>query len=615
MRSIAVASVIASAIALSLAWYSLSVGGALGLFFLGVLCGWGASRLHARRRRTGVRRRAAQIVDRARESEAQGELSRGWPRVSCPRHKKRTSAPADARGGLTAIDILEGTVIASGETRGLAEEIHQACSTPQGDREVDDDSPAEEVDQLTEVQAPSAVLSPCGEERKQRGRSDRIPWQAVEQRLRAAERFTDSEVQLIRSILSSPESPTSRGSTSGPPPWRPPNTIGVYQLERQLGMGGEGMVFQAKPLAGGPSVALKILRHRQSDARLRRELRNLMQLAHPNIVVCYDYGEHQGIPYFVMELLQGPSLHERMQRDGPFPWMQATELVRQVAAALEHTHSRGILHRDVKPANIILHRDDHVKLIDLGLAQLAMEIAQAEPSSPTLAGTVEFMAPEQAWGKSGFSPATDMFGLGATWYYLMAGHPLMGTGDWRALLAALRSPCPILPAPIDGVPDEVLATIQAMCCRDADRRLPGMNALIDRLDSLLPGSTVRPIGILVVEDDEDDMYLTVEMLRRMNKAIDLHLAHSLAEAVSWAGSDHEFDLLITDLHLPDSFGTETISRLRMGGMDIPILAVSGVNDPEFAQACLQAGAARYLCKNDLTISQLERTIVTALSRL
>ncbi|MHC4342224.1 MAG: serine/threonine-protein kinase, partial [Planctomycetota bacterium] len=203
------------------------------------------------------------------------------------------------------------------------------------------------------------------------------------------------------------------------------NQIEGYQLLTRLGSGAMGSVYKAHHLKLNIPVALKVLRvdlakSRTQVERLKREAQLAARLNHPNIVRSIDVGESNGFHYFAMEFVDGDTVRQLLQR-GRLREKDALRITRDVARALEHAHNNGVIHRDVKPANIILTQTGKVKLADFGLAR------GREPSDLTLdqasIGTPQYLAPEQARRAADANPRSDLFSLGASLYHMVTGRP------------------------------------------------------------------------------------------------------------------------------------------------------------------------------------------------
>jgi eukaryotic-like serine/threonine-protein kinase len=215
-----------------------------------------------------------------------------------------------------------------------------------------------------------------------------------------------------------------------------------YDLEASLGQGGMGTVFRARDVLLDRAVAVKVLNDQgttgQSQARMLREAQTAARLNHPGIVSVYDAGEVQGVPYIVMELVEGPSVHEQR----PESMAEIIEVARQVCAALEHAHANGIIHRDLKPENVLLAPDGTAKLTDFGLARSAASRLTSEGS---LVGTVFYLAPEQALGRE-VDSRSDLYSLGVMLYELVAGRlPFMADDPVAVISQHLLAP-PVPPS-------------------------------------------------------------------------------------------------------------------------------------------------------------------------
>jgi eukaryotic-like serine/threonine-protein kinase len=246
---------------------------------------------------------------------------------------------------------------------------------------------------------------------------------------------------------------------------------GRYRRVRSLGSGAMGEVWLAEDTLLGRPVAIKQLRTdpdaalEQWSERMRREARLAAQLNHPNAVAIYDLLVVDEQPYVVMEYVAGDSLAQRIRRAGTLTPEQAARWIGQVAGALEAAHARGIVHRDVKPANILITPYQAAKLTDFGIARSAQDVSQTQ--SGILVGTPAFLAPEAARGGDP-SPASDMWSLGATLYSAVEGRPPFGSGvdNPLAVLARIGSE-PVPPASSAGWLTPLLA---ALLDRDPARR-------------------------------------------------------------------------------------------------------------------------------------------------
>src|SRR5262245_57351305 len=216
---------------------------------------------------------------------------------------------------------------------------------------------------------------------------------------------------------------------------------GRFRLIRRLGAGAMASVFLAEDVELGRRVAIKRL-HPDSGAevapRFRREMRVAASLSHPNVVTVYDAIEHEGAVLLVMEYVDGPTLARRMG-DGALPPDEALAILRPLANAVDHLHARGIIHRDVKPANVMLDHEDRVKLTDLGIASAAQ--ATGITSTGTILGTPAYMAPETFEGDRA-TAASDIYSVAAIAFEMLTGRRARagGTPAVVALRAATDPP-------------------------------------------------------------------------------------------------------------------------------------------------------------------------------
>jgi eukaryotic-like serine/threonine-protein kinase len=223
---------------------------------------------------------------------------------------------------------------------------------------------------------------------------------------------------------------------------------GRYRVERVLGDGGMAKVLLAHDVELGREVAVKLLDERLAAdesfrARFAREARVAAGLSHPNIVTVFDVGEADGCPFIVMELVTGRTLEERLRREGTLNANDVLAVARQVCAGLEHAHASGLVHRDLKPGNLIEREDGTVKIADFGIAR-AVEGTELTETG-TIVGTAAYLAPEQAEAGA-VTPATDLFALGVVLYELLTGGQPWKVDSLAALAGRREAPPPELPA-------------------------------------------------------------------------------------------------------------------------------------------------------------------------
>lgn len=201
---------------------------------------------------------------------------------------------------------------------------------------------------------------------------------------------------------------------------------GRYRLDELIGRGGTGEVWRGYDLRPGWAVAVKILSAEVADAatreRFAREARTAARVVHPNVVTVLDMGEHEDRPYLVMELLTGRDLAAELAERGPLSVSETCHLVRQAALGLDAAHRAGVVHRDVKPANLHLGAGGALKVVDFGTARVATEAAMRLTSVGSVIGTAAYLSPEQILGEPG-NTASDLYALGCVCYELLCGRP------------------------------------------------------------------------------------------------------------------------------------------------------------------------------------------------
>ena len=270
------------------------------------------------------------------------------------------------------------------------------------------------------------------------------------------------------------------------------DVIGNYRLIEPLGEGGMGTVFAVEHVVLGRRYALKVLRSRvferdaTASARFLREARAAARVRHPHIVDVFDFGHlGDGRPYFVMEMLEGESVADRIAHDGALDPGEAVAIARQMATALAAVHERGVVHADVTPANaqIIATRPIHVKLLDFGLAAIAGEGIPDEASDFVL-GTPAYISPEQLRGLSA-TDRSDQYGLGAVMFEMVVGRPPYENDDLRELcMMHIQAPIPAVTSPHGPLPAKLGEVITTCLQKSPQARFPGMRAMIAALDEI-----------------------------------------------------------------------------------------------------------------------------------
>jgi response regulator RpfG family c-di-GMP phosphodiesterase/serine/threonine protein kinase len=453
--------------------------------------------------------------------------------------------------------------------------------------------------------------------------------------------------------------------------------LGSYRVLDRLGVGGMGTVFLGEHILMKRRVAIKVLPVDEDcptsvRQRFYAEMRVLADLHHPHIVLAYDAGElpapgpnMPGLMYLVMELMPGGDLEEYVLDHGPRPIAQACEWVRQAASALQQAHDHHVIHRDVKPSNLLLSALGQVKVVDFGLVR---QFSSRLTDHRSLLGSIEFMAPEQSHDPSAVRPAADIYGLGATLFWLLTGEPPYPSGQvMSAALRALQEEPPRrLRALRPDAPLELEALLDQLMARDPSRRpalpLAVVNALMPftvatrdgnlDADTGAPQSSVVPavagasehpeapllkkprctpgsgfwramsslrkpqgeLGpshrVLIVDDDE--------IIRRT-----IRIPLQTIGCVCGEAKDGEqalemlrteaHDLVLLDLNLPGMDGFEVCRRLReqLPGSHFKVVIISGLANHDHLVEGLLRGADDYLPK-PFSFRELEAKVRHAL---
>ncbi|MEZ6183612.1 MAG: protein kinase [Planctomycetota bacterium] len=344
-------------------------------------------------------------------------------------------------------------------------------------------------------------LSECRQERRRQRREgldvslrellferaglDPAAWRLLQQRRTRAHTIQDTRSDATEAEL---------------PPVLRQETLGSYRLQRELGRGAMGVVYEAVQVGLGRRVALKVLPRTQgivgtARERFRREAEATASLRHPGIVPIYDIGEDRGVLYFAMELVEGRSLRAALDQDGRLAPQVAAELGRRLAEALACAHAAGIVHRDVKPDNVLLRGDGRPVLTDFGLARRHSDAALTREG--TIVGTPLYMSPEQALGEE-IDPRTDVYSLGVTLYEAICGRaPYEGATDTAQVLDRLvKDDVPPLRTVRPDVPLALAGVVETALERDPGRRYADAGAFAADLARYLRGepTLARPLG-------------------------------------------------------------------------------------------------------------------------
>ena len=264
--------------------------------------------------------------------------------------------------------------------------------------------------------------------------------------------------------------------------------IGRYEIQAELGRGGFGQVFRALDPVFPRLVAIKVLLAKGDPdllVRFRNEAGATAKLVHRNIVVVYDFGDHEGSPYLVMELMEGRDLEQIISGGHPMSLLQKVDAISQMAAGLHHAHSRGIVHRDVKPANMMLVAGNTIKIMDFGIALLSQVTAERITPDGSLLGTIPYMSPEQFQGAAS-DALTDIFALGVTSYKLLTGtHPFQAA-ELAGLMGNIinKNPEPVR-SWIPECPEALERVISRLMAKDREDRYHNLDDVQFDLEPLI----------------------------------------------------------------------------------------------------------------------------------
>jgi serine/threonine protein kinase len=301
-------------------------------------------------------------------------------------------------------------------------------------------------------------------------------------------------------------------------------SLGRYYVLEQLGEGGMATVYKAFDTRLERDVAIKIMRVDQFAPamlthilkRFEREAKAMALLTHPNIVHINDYGEQDGVPFLVMDYLPGGTLKEKLGR--PIPWQEAVKLLLPIAEALAYAHQHNILHRDVKPGNILMTENDRPMLTDFGIAKiLDLEEGQTLTGTGVGIGTPEYMSPEQGMGR-GVDARTDIYSLGVVLYELITGRkPFTADTPMAVVDKHVHDPLPRPSQMVKGLPDAVEKVLLKLLAKRPEDRYPIMSAVIEALEGLKSGAgVVLAAGALsqhtVTQPAEQDSQVTMDAI-------------------------------------------------------------------------------------------------------
>lgn len=346
----------------------------------------------------------------------------------------------------------------------------------------------------------------------------------------------------------------------------PDARLGPYRIVEAIGAGGMGEVYRARDTRLERDVAVKILPAHLADdedglARFERETKAVAALSHPNILAIYDVGRHEGVPFAVMELLEGETLRERLDQ-GPLPASKALELALETTRGLAAAHTKGIVHRDLKPENLFLTADGHLKILDFGLARAATGIESTKGDTavtsarPTTAGailgTIGYMSPEQVRGQSA-DERSDIFSLGAVIYEMLtARRAFKGDTSADTMSAILNADPSEIRSSRSDIPPQLSRILRRSLEKRPDERFQSardfgfaLEAVSDRDTTSEPDPATSSIAVLPFTDmspQKDQDYfcegMAEEILNALNGIEGLKVA-ARSMAFRFKGGEHD----------------------------------------------------------------------------
>jgi eukaryotic-like serine/threonine-protein kinase len=275
--------------------------------------------------------------------------------------------------------------------------------------------------------------------------------------------------------------------------------FGTYRLGRLIGRGGMGKVYEAVHEIMGRNVAIKVIstkftEDKNNTARFYQEIRALAKLSHPNIVIIYEAGMVNRRHYFAMEYLSGPSLHDHVASKKFLDEKEALKIVRATAKALGHAHTRSIVHRDVKPENIIFDETGAPKLTDFGLVMHHDADHMTLTQEGMMVGSFYYTSPEQIDGRRDIDARSDVYSLGATLYYAITGHTLYDGNSPQEILTKHLKGRFVSPKHYNAkVSMRTMRILRKMLAVNREKRLQSMDAVVEAID----GNTLMHKSILI----------------------------------------------------------------------------------------------------------------------
>lgn len=409
--------------------------------------------------------------------------------------------------------------------------------------------------------------------------------------------------------------------------------IGNYEVLARLGAGAMGTVYKARHRRMKRIVAIKVLSREVAKPhfvqRFQREVETLARLTHPNVIMAFDADEADVGHFLVMEFVEGRDLATIVEENGPLPLTHALEAIEQAARGLEYAHTKGVVHRDVKPANIMWDNSGVIKVADLGLARLAGTGealgATALTQAGSIIGTVDYMAPEQALDSSTIDHRADVYSLGCTLYFLLTARPpYAGTSVMAVLLKHRDGPIPDIRALRPDAPPELASLITAMLAKRPEARVATMSDVVQALGRIKAAAaqaasppaadlSIASLTVILVEASRAQAGIVRNLL--LGLGIEkVHTATSGQQALALL-AEHGAQAVVSSLYLSDMTGTQLAAQAHAapGGANVGfVLATSDSEDVD--RAALQAMPHTVLMPKPFDAAKLAAALAQATGR-
>jgi serine/threonine protein kinase len=410
--------------------------------------------------------------------------------------------------------------------------------------------------------------------------------------------------------------------------------IGNYEILDRLGAGGMGTVYKARHRRMKRIVALKVLASAYSAnpvyvKRFQREVETIASLGHPNIVMAYDADEAEVGHFLVMEFVDGRDLALCVEQEGAFSLQRAIDCILQTARGLAYAHAQDIIHRDIKPHNLLLDSQGVVKITDLGLARLSRDAEVQALTEVTMAGgvigTVDYMSPEQAVDSTTLDHRCDIYSLGCTLYYLLTGEPpYRGSTVMAILLKHRDAPIPSLTEVVPSAPAALQKLLERMLAKQADERIQQMSEVVSELEAIAAqldpsaaseagGRTIDMGSFSAASTSTSVGGLTLDVASASSPTTALIVEPSRSQAAIIKGflHDHAIEVVSTVASGKDAIATVHALRPRVVISTMHLPDVNGVALAEQIRAEIKVNAPGFV----LITSEADGTASSELKKL